>query len=292
MTSLNKIALAVQKKIYAESDGFVIVYPFYLEDPKDSQRYKSLKGQRTTFIDFHHYMFSLDDMSVQKMMKNYKIYYASESLSEDESAYLDVLLFKDALDYQRAIRSSETFDYKVADDIAKSFLKLVKRAESFDEITSEVLIEFAEKIRTFKAQITGSQLKAARLAKGLDQQEFGVKVLGLAPSSARSHVSRMETGKTTIPNKYTDILGISLEAGSKWVAGSDENGNKIIVHLHEPKFSAKVKKDTVINPGFSATVPATGEVLCDFIFYDLKPESEELNELVREAVQILACKRG
>ncbi len=138
--------------------------------------------------------------------------------------------------------------------------------------------------------MTGKELKDLRKAKGLSQQQFG-EVLGYAPSGAKTQISKFETGKTPIPARISAKLRGA--GGPRWICGKDEDGNKTIAHLHTPKFSAKIKDDTGINAGLSAAVKDTGDVLCDFVFYDQQPTSEDLLKLISEAVVIwskYACK--
>ncbi|WP_018125159.1 hypothetical protein [Desulfovibrio oxyclinae] len=144
---LNQYAMKMQKQVVAKNGPYTIVNPYYLEENQDSQRYKSLSAQRTSFLEFHRYMFSLSDERVQRLHHNFKDFCLEQRLCESDHVYLDVQLLQDAIAYQLALRSPDMFDvFAVTKDISQSWRSNIKTAIDFDDVTSERLIELADEI--------------------------------------------------------------------------------------------------------------------------------------------------
>lgn len=130
-------------------------------------------------------------------------------------------------------------------------------------------------------KLSPSQMKKHRQSLNMDQKQYGVEILELAPSSARSYVSRMETGKIPIPKKYSEMLAeiVSPDQGPKWVKGHNEDGKEIIAHLHTPRFTAEIELDHGLTEGLSYPLKKSGKRLCNFTWTGGKPSADEINEL-------------
>lgn len=146
---INSRALAAEKDIYAKKGPESVIFnPFYIEEPAGSQRYKSLAGQRTTFIDFHVYMFSQSDEHIKLMQKGFKSFYAEQELSKSDSVFLDVDMLKAAIDYQLAIRADGVWEvFELSKDILDSWKHDLMLSEEYEDVTSESLIELAENVK-------------------------------------------------------------------------------------------------------------------------------------------------
>lgn len=143
---MNKHAISITKKLFNQGLA-CITNPHWLFIGSETQQGKSLVGQRTAFTEFHEHMFSLSDIEVQSLLKAYKRFYAAQKLSESDEVFADVLMLKDAIDYQLCIRSSDGFDIQqISEDVANSWQQNVRLAEGFGEITSSHLIALAKRI--------------------------------------------------------------------------------------------------------------------------------------------------
>lgn len=164
---MNINALNVMEKL-AQRDLPIIASPNYLDSkfagksveqiklesdkggddqfPRDVQAELSLRGQRTSFIEFHRFMFAMTDLEIKRLKRSYKKYYA-ENRSE-EYVYIDVSLLNDALDYQLCIRSADGFDVKeVSIDVLRSWNYNRSLADDHPDITSAHMIALALEVK-------------------------------------------------------------------------------------------------------------------------------------------------
>ncbi len=113
------------------------------------QRELSLRGQRTAFVEFHGFMFSLSDMQLQSLKKAYKQFHLETQ--DDQYSYVDKNLINDAIDYQICIRAADGFDIQhTSKDVLESWRHNARIAEQYPEITSGHLISLVEQIRKIK----------------------------------------------------------------------------------------------------------------------------------------------
>lgn len=141
---MNTHAIDTAKKLFAKGLAG-ICNPIYLT--VDGQQFKSLAGQRTTFLAFHKFMFSLSDIEIAQLNNGYKRFYADNRIGEMDSVFNDVALIKDAIDYQLCIRSADAFDIvNIGEDVAASWQVNVGISKDFEEVTSEHLIDLAKQM--------------------------------------------------------------------------------------------------------------------------------------------------
>lgn len=143
---MNTHAIDTAKKLFTK--GLVgICNPMYLTIDSDSQQFRSLAGQRTAFLQFHQFMFSLSDVEISQLNNGYKRFFADNKIGEMDSVFNDVALMKDAIDYQLCIRSADAFDIvNIGEDVAASWQVNLKISQDFEEVTSEHLIDLAKKM--------------------------------------------------------------------------------------------------------------------------------------------------
>lgn len=160
MNTMDKIAFVNQSMLDGKA---VLINPHYLTLDRDSQKFKSLIGQRTAFLEFHIYMFSRTDLEIHKLANGWKHYLAVNGINQRDVVYTDHSLIKDAIDYQLVIRNNKgNQDPLIADEVAKSWQKNQELAKDFDEITSEHLIQLIESAfveTTESKQMTYAQLE-------------------------------------------------------------------------------------------------------------------------------------
>lgn len=143
---MNTHAIDTAKKLFTKGLAG-ICNPMYLTIDADSQQFKSLAGQRTTFLAFHKFMFSLSDIEIAQLNNGYKRFFADNRISDMDSVFNDVALIKDAIDYQLCIRSADAFDIvNVGEDVAASWQVNIGIARDFEEVTSEHLIDLAKQM--------------------------------------------------------------------------------------------------------------------------------------------------
>ena len=111
-----------------------------------AQQELSLRGDRTAFIEFHRYMYSLEDVDIQRLKNAMKQFVFDENLANADSIYCDQSLLLDAIDYHLCIRFDKDFSVQIADQIARHFRQNCKLAQDFPEINSEHLIHFAKNL--------------------------------------------------------------------------------------------------------------------------------------------------
>lgn len=139
-------ALEVAKHLVSRGKACV-TNPEHLFLDKSSQRYETLAAQRSLFIDFHEYMFSLTDEELQNLNKAFRRFWSEEEIGKGDIP-IDVVLLQDAIDYQHAIRSKDGFMVgSVSDEIAHSWRKYVKLGISFPELTSDTLISLSTRLK-------------------------------------------------------------------------------------------------------------------------------------------------
>lgn len=131
----------VQKK----NSEAALINPFYLNEDKNSQRYRSLRGQRTVFIEFHEFMFNMSDIELQQLIKKHKKW-VTENYSETER-YVDSAIVRASIDYQIALRESEAIEIELLEEIAKDFRYEQQLSKDFPEIDSAHLINFIKKLQ-------------------------------------------------------------------------------------------------------------------------------------------------
>ena len=143
---MNLHALTVAKKNQSKHlAGITNPYNLFLN--KSSQPYKSLASQRILFIDFHEFMFSMNDQEVQKLNRSFKKYWSDTKLGESEFTYNDVNLLHDAIHYQLCIRSADGFDIQqVSEDVSQSWSVNQSIAKDYENVDSVKLIGLAKNI--------------------------------------------------------------------------------------------------------------------------------------------------
>jgi len=114
--------------------------------PPAVQRELSLRGNRTAFIEFHRFMYSLSDDEILKLAAAMKQFVYEERLAEDKYTYSDQRILEDAIHYHFCIRFEKNFSAQIAEQIAEHFAQECKIAQDYQEVTSEHLIKFTKNL--------------------------------------------------------------------------------------------------------------------------------------------------
>ncbi len=143
---MNKNALDVVLRLHHKGRSLItnprlMLQANALHDPD------SLAKRRTTFIDFHRYMFSKSDMEIQQLEKAYFRVFLKNRRTWGHSAGIEYCLLNDAIDYQICIRSGDQYVIDcVSEEIAMNWWCNVGLAEQASAVTSEVLIGLARSL--------------------------------------------------------------------------------------------------------------------------------------------------
>lgn len=117
-----------------------VVNPAYLKTLSDQQE-RSMLGQRTVFLQFHRFIFSLTDQQIYKIFDKYKEQFKKSSEEFPSDNFCDLALIKDAVQFQIAVRDDKQASPQVAEEIAMSWHANANLAKSFEEITSDHLLK-------------------------------------------------------------------------------------------------------------------------------------------------------
>ncbi len=174
--------------------------------PPEEQRELSLRGDKTAFLEFHRFMYSLADDDVRRMMYSMKQFVFDEKLSKNGNEYLDQMIVNDAIHYHICLREKGYFDYAICGEIAASFRHNALRSRSFQEITSEHLINFAKYLLAKYFNI-----KKAREILNISQSALANE-LGVTPRQ----VSNLETGARPLQRQTQLAIECLLRREGKW----------------------------------------------------------------------------
>ena len=134
------------KQVQSINSSAAICNAHYINSEKDSQQYKSLKGQRLSLIEFHELMFNMSDIELQQALKRHKKYVTDNYESMQNDRFLDVAMTRAAIDYQLVLRESMKCEIDLLEEIAKDWRSDLKLAKDFEEINSECLIKFMKNL--------------------------------------------------------------------------------------------------------------------------------------------------
>lgn len=173
----------------------------------------SLRGDRLAFVEFHRFMYGIENTDILLLKGAMKQHVIEEKLAESEYVYCDQQLLNDAIDFQLCIRFEKWFDVNTADQISRHFKQKCKLAESYPEITSDHLIAFATDIFNKYAK-KGKNIKIARETLGLSQVALAEK-LGW---TGAKQISNLETGARQVQRQTELAVECLLRREGKFKA--------------------------------------------------------------------------
>ncbi len=137
MNHIEKTKFLVEKGMHS------FINPAYLNTLSE-QSERSMLGQRTVFLKFHRYMYSLTDQQIYKIWNEYKEHFRNVSKGCPGDNFIDLSLLRDAIQFQISIRDDKQASPEISEEIAMSFSENVRLAKYFEEITSDHLIEICD----------------------------------------------------------------------------------------------------------------------------------------------------
>lgn len=143
---MNTLSIERAKQVQSISFSAAICNAHYINSAKDSQQYKSLKGQRLSLIEFHEFMFNLSDIELQNALKKHKNYVTNNYESMMNDRFLDLTMTRAAIDYQLVLREGMKCEIDLLEEIARDWRSDLKLAEDFAEINSECLLRFMKNL--------------------------------------------------------------------------------------------------------------------------------------------------
>lgn len=111
--------------------------------PAAAQRELSIRGNRTAFIEFHRFMYSLTYIEMESLKTALKKYYTDKNIGEDANTYNDFNIIKDVTDWQMCSRDNNIM---VCPEIAQSYRTNQRISENFPDVTSQHLIDFTKRL--------------------------------------------------------------------------------------------------------------------------------------------------
>ena len=130
----------IEKTKFLIDNGMMsVINPAYLKDLTEQQE-RSMLGQRTIFLAFNRFIYDLTDQQVYKLWGKYREEFRKASAEFPDDNFCDLMLIRDALQFQIAIRDDEQASPEIAEEIAMSWHSSANLAKQFDEITSDYLI--------------------------------------------------------------------------------------------------------------------------------------------------------
>lgn len=140
---MNKQLIEFSKYLFQNGAGIFNVN--YLQKSENEHNEKSMLGQRERMLEFHRFVYSLDDESILKAFKTLREY-RSSSINSKEN-YVDQSLMFDVLQYHILIRDEAQRDSLIAKEIADSYfynIKLLDEVDKQKQINSKHMINFLE----------------------------------------------------------------------------------------------------------------------------------------------------
>jgi hypothetical protein len=129
----------------------VSINPCYLDRSKmTDQQNRSLLGQRTLFLDFQRFMYSMSNEQLDMLKNGYQKEFLAQSQECPNDNFIDMSLMIDSIQLQIALRDDKQADPYIRQQIAISFRHNARIAKDFAEITSEHLINLANKLIEYK----------------------------------------------------------------------------------------------------------------------------------------------
>ena len=113
------------------------------------------KGKAYIQDEFSAYLYAMSDDEIMKLLSAYKKEYARLSAEYPNDIFADLLVIKDAIDFNICIRDMNgSLDLGLAEDCALSYFKNMKLAKEFDldelfmvERVKEIEINFAQNVQ-------------------------------------------------------------------------------------------------------------------------------------------------
>ncbi len=144
---MNTLALKVVLDLHHQGRS-LITNPHLLLDNGARGDHQPILINRTTFIEFHRFMFSRSDMDIQRLDHSYQQYFSRNRRGWGFMAGIEYSLLNDAIDYQLCIRSGDDYVVQcISEEIAMNWWCNVDLAQNFTAVTSQVLIDLAASLK-------------------------------------------------------------------------------------------------------------------------------------------------